>query len=96
MENKFEECEQHYEKVVNYFTQQHQFNLMTYDNFFVGYSLFKIGIHMLISYSLFMMLILLNYLETAHVQTTTIDESQNVLALQQLMSTEFEEYSHKL
>ncbi len=93
MENKFEECEQHYEKVVNYFTRQHQFNLMTYDNFFVGYSLFKIGIHMGFKTSAS---ILLNYLETAHVQTTTIDESQNVLALQQLMSTEFEEYSHKL
>lgn len=93
MENQFEECEQHYEKVVNYFTQQHQFNLMSYDNFFVGYSLFKIGIHMGFKTSTS---ILLNYLETAHVQTTTIDESQNVLAIQQLISTEFEEHFYKL
>lgn len=93
MENQFESCEQHYARVVNYFTQQHQFNLMTYDNFFVGYNLFKIGVRMGFKTPTS---ILLNYLETANVQTTTIDESQNVLALQQVMTTEFNENIHTL
>lgn len=88
MGTQFESCEKHYEKVVNYFTQQYQFKLITYDNFFIGYDLFKIGVCMGFKASTS---ILMHYLETAHVQTNTMDESQNVLALQQFMATEFSE-----
>ncbi len=75
-------CEQHFERVVDYFIKRYQLNLIPYEKFLIGYDIFSIGKAMKFERSTS---IIVNFLLTVHVETTTVEESQNVIEMQYVM-----------